>query len=198
MCGDNKNLFFLQGFIQELVLSFPLDKRRTLIRKELRKNLFNLFAGWAGRFGQIFGFNTRPTALGSTSYSSNNNNNNNTTCTEFEFSALQAMLAVLCSGPNFDSTKFAEDGEVYRLLDLLLASEDPNIYNEGQKAVVMLLEAGLEKTRVKKKPAQWVFWFFWFFWFFWVFFGFFLYICPEERVFRGFSVSRILIGASRC
>jgi hypothetical protein len=128
----------LQGFIQELVLSFPLDKRRTLIRKELRKNLFNLFAGWAGRFGQIFGFNTRPTALGSTSYSSSSSNN--TTCTEFEFSALQAMLAVLCSGPNFDSTKFAEDGEVYRLLDLLLASEDPNIYNEGQKAVVMLLE----------------------------------------------------------
>jgi hypothetical protein len=30
--------------------------------------------------------------------------------------------------------------------------------------------------------------------FFWVFF---LYICPEERVFRVFSVSKILLGASR-
>jgi hypothetical protein len=31
-----------------------------------------------------------------------------------------------------------------------------------------------------------------------VFFGFFeKYICPEERVFRVFSVSRILLGASR-
>ena len=110
------------------MLSFPLDKRRTLIRKELRKNLFNLFAGWAGRFGQIFGFNTRPA------------NGPNGSCTEFEFSALQAMLAVLCSGPSFDLSKFAEEGEVYRLLDLLLASEDINIYNEGQKAVVMLLE----------------------------------------------------------
>jgi hypothetical protein len=29
------------------------------------------------------------------------------------------------------------------------------------------------------------------------FFRFFLYICPEERVFRVFSVSRILFGASR-
>ena len=121
-------IILFQGFIQELVLSFPLDKRRTLIRKELRKNLFNLFAGWAGRFGQIFGFNTRPA------------NGPNGSCTEFEFSALQAMLAVLCSGPSFDLSKFAEEGEVYRLLDLLLASEDINIYNEGQKAVVMLLE----------------------------------------------------------
>jgi hypothetical protein len=39
-----------------------------------------------------------------------------------------------------------------------------------------------------KNPVQWVF-----FCFLWVF----LYICPEERVFRVFSVSRILLGASR-
>jgi len=32
---------------------------------------------------------------------------------------------------------------------------------------------------------------------FFVFFWFFLYICPEERVFMVFSVSRILLGASR-
>ena len=50
------------------------------------------------------------------------------------------MLAVLCSGPCFDLNMFSEDAEVYKLLDLLLASEDPNIYNEGQTAVVMLLE----------------------------------------------------------
>jgi hypothetical protein len=29
------------------------------------------------------------------------------------------------------------------------------------------------------------------------FFWFFLYICPKERVFRVFSVSRKLLGASR-
>ena len=115
------------AFIKELVSSFPLDKRKTLIRKELRKNLFYLFAGWSGRFGQLFGVNSR------TSYPEN-------TCTEFEFSALQAMLAVLCIGPCFEQNMFAEDGEVYKLLDLLLASEDPNIYTEGERAVVMLLE----------------------------------------------------------
>jgi hypothetical protein len=51
-------------------------------------------------------------------------------------------------------------------------------------------KAGLEKNPgfLSKKPAQW---------FFLGFLGF-LYICPEERVFRGFSVSRILLGASRC
>jgi hypothetical protein len=55
----------------------------------------------------------------------------------------------------------------------------------------VLFEAGLEKN-----PS--------FFFFFFLtclvgFLGFlvFLYICPEERVFRVFSVSRILLGASR-
>ncbi len=50
--------------------------------------------------------------------------------------------------------------------------------------------AGQDLTQSWKKPG--------FFltqpsWFFWVF----LCICPEERVFRVFSVSRILLGASR-
>jgi hypothetical protein len=67
-------------------------------------------------------------------------------------------------------------------------------------------QAGLEKTRVfylKKKPSPvgflsffgffGVFLFFCFF----CFFLFFFNICPEERVFRVFSVSRILLGASR-
>jgi hypothetical protein len=59
-------------------------------------------------------------------------------------------------------------------------------------------KAGLEKTRVLKKKSQ-PSGFFGFFWVFWVFLGFlgFLHIGSEERVFRVFSVSRILIGASR-
>ncbi len=50
------------------------------------------------------------------------------------------------------------------------------------------LEAGLEKTEffLKTQPSG-------FCGFFWAF----LYICPEEGVFRVFSVSRILLGASR-
>jgi hypothetical protein len=49
---------------------------------------------------------------------------------------------------------------------------------------------GLKKKK-KKKPAQWVFLVFM------GFLGFFLYICPEERVFRVFSVSRNFLGAFR-
>ncbi len=60
-----------------------------------------------------------------------------------------------------------------------------------------VLQPGLEKTRFFLNPAQWVslgfLGFFWVIMFFWGF----LYICPEERVFRVFSVSRILLGASR-
>jgi uroporphyrinogen decarboxylase len=53
-----------------------------------------------------------------------------------------------------------------------------------------LAKAGLEKTRVKKKTSPVVFLFLFFF------VGF-LYICPEGRVFRVFSVSGILLGALR-
>jgi hypothetical protein len=52
----------------------------------------------------------------------------------------------------------------------------------GESLLVLLPQAGLENPGFKKnKPAQLVFW---------VFLGFllFLYICPEERVFRVFSV----------
>jgi hypothetical protein len=54
-----------------------------------------------------------------------------------------------------------------------------------------LAQAGLEKKPgLKKNPAQWFFFGF-------LFFSVFLYICLEERVFRVFSVSRTLLGASR-
>jgi hypothetical protein len=68
-----------------------------------------------------------------------------------------------------------------------------------KKAGTHLMEAGLEKNPGLKKTARWgFFWVFWVFWCFVVFFLVFLkYFCPEERVFRVFSVSRILLGASR-
>jgi hypothetical protein len=47
------------------------------------------------------------------------------------------------------------------------------------------IQAGLEKTRFKKSGFFGVFWFL------------YIYIWLEERVFRVFSVSRILLGASR-
>jgi hypothetical protein len=83
--------------------------------------------------------------------------------------------------------------------DLDLIEED-GIERRAHLVANQLLHAGLEKTRFFFNPAQWVFWsFLGFLGFFGFFGGFlvFLHICPEERVFSVFSVSRILLCASR-
>jgi hypothetical protein len=113
------------------------------------------------------------------------------------------------------SLELEEEGEVAHLLFIpgqgrLLAITAANHIHlieitEDQRLILAKshhLEAGLEKTRVfcLKNPAQWFFFDFFcvfFFFFFFGFFGFFIYICPEMRVFRIFSVSRILLGAYR-
>ncbi len=57
------------------------------------------------------------------------------------------------------------------------------------KQAIKLFKAGLKKTRLKKTSPVGCFGFFGSFCFF--------YMYPEERVFSLFSVSRILLGASR-
>ena len=74
------------------------------------------------------------------------------------------------------------------LLARNIANEDtPQIYaacGRGPRSTLRVLrhglEAGLEKTRLKKKPAQWVILLFWFFW------VFFFYIFAQKREFLGF------------
>jgi len=61
-----------------------VDRRRNLLKKDLRRNLFYLFAGWSGRFGLPFahsGHHTMKTAALDKS-----------TPTDFEFSALQVIV----------------------------------------------------------------------------------------------------------
>ncbi len=70
-------------------------------------------------------------------------------------------------------------------------SVSAQIKNAASGSVPVHKYPGLEKTRVFLKKTSPV----GFFGFFLGFFGFFWYICPE--VFRVFSVSRILLGASR-
>ena len=55
---------------------FSVERRRNLLKKDLRRNLFYLFAGWSGRFGQPFS-HSRSSTL------------DRSTPSEFEFSALQ-------------------------------------------------------------------------------------------------------------
>ncbi|KAG1696979.1 Protein furry -like [Nymphon striatum] len=115
------------GFIHKLIKSFPLDCRNTLIRPDLRKNLFYLFASWSGRFGVPFGFSDKQSSKSSS-------------CSDFEFLALQAMASVLCCGLVFDQQGFADDGYLYSWLDILLGTHDEKIYELAQETIVLLLE----------------------------------------------------------
>lgn len=46
---------------------------------------------------------------------------------ELQFAALQAMSALLCCGPCFDSQGLAEDGPFYQWLDVMLESTDEKV-----------------------------------------------------------------------
>jgi hypothetical protein len=72
--------------------------------------------------------------------------------------------------------------------------------SEGEAGQRIHLVPGLEKPGFLKKTSPvgfLVFFGFFGFFVFCCFFWFFLYIRPEERVFRVFSVPRILLDASR-
>jgi hypothetical protein len=76
-----------------------------------------------------------------------------------------------------------------RLADKVHVDVAELLLNAG---LVHLHLAGLEKTQVFLPSGVFLVFlvFFGFFWVFWGFLGFFLYICPEERVFRVFSVQQ--------
>lgn len=115
------------GFIHKLIKSFSLENRHNLLGCDLRRNLFYLFASWSGKYGSHFGLGDRKTVK-------------EELCSEFEFSALQAMSAVLCCGPCFDPQGLSEESPFYSWLNSLLNSELDKIYQLGQETVVLLLE----------------------------------------------------------
>lgn len=85
----------------------------TLLRRDLRSNLFTLFAGWSGKFGQTLGISSGPL--------------DEKPGSELQLSVLQAMSALLCCGPCFNPLGLAEDGSLYQWLDSLLASKDEKV-----------------------------------------------------------------------
>lgn len=109
-----------------------METCQTLLKRDLRRNLFNLFSTSCGQYA-------RP--LRATSSASGNVNISNstgpesldsdslggTTRSELQMAALQAMSALLCCGSCFDPPSLAEDGLLYQWLDLLLASEDEKV-----------------------------------------------------------------------
>lgn len=101
----------------------------TLLSRELKRNLFRLFATWGGAFAKQFG-NT----------ATENNSTTGSDEISLQFSALSAMSAVLCCGPCFDTHYLAEDGIIYAWLDMLLTSTHDNVYDLARDTVVLLLE----------------------------------------------------------
>ena len=112
-------------FIRQLIGSFSLEQRRNLLKKDLRRNLFYLFASWAGKYGHPF---------------SSKNDQNSVEINDFEFDSLRAMISVLCCGSCFDEAIIMEDGTLYNFLDLLLESNESKVYQLAQEAIVLVLE----------------------------------------------------------
>ena len=93
--------------------------RPNLLKRDLRQQLFILFAGWSGKFGRSFGFNSSSAAKEQEP-------------SELELTAVEAMSSVLCCGPCFNRQGLTEDShsDVYSWLDILLASKNEKVRNK--------------------------------------------------------------------
>ena len=130
------------SFIRHLIKSFSLEQRKDLLKKDLKCNLFYLFAGWSGRFGQPF--EQSHSSLTKSSFSqvigADTSGTDKSQPTDFELSALESMIAVLCCGSCFDDSALSEEGSLYTFLDNLLESDHPKVYSLAREAIVLLLE----------------------------------------------------------
>lgn len=90
----------------------------TLLTRDLKRNLFKLFATWAGPYAKQFcGNDATVTATAQPSADE----------LQLQFCALSAMSAVLCCGSCFDTQYLAEDGILYPWIDMLLTSTQDNV-----------------------------------------------------------------------
>ena len=130
------------SFIRHLIKSFSLEQRKDLLKKDLKSNLFYLFAGWSGRFGQPFEqcHNSLTKSTFSQAPGVDTSGIDKQHPTDFELSALESMIAVLCCGSCFDESALSEDGSLYTFLDNLLESDHSKVYTLAREAIVLLLE----------------------------------------------------------
>ncbi|XP_035430953.2 protein furry isoform X6 [Spodoptera frugiperda] len=114
-------------FVTELIKSFPLEMYGSLIKKELLRNLFALFAGWCGPLARHLGsLVPQPQQLENDD--------------RLNLSALKAMSAVVCCGRCFDPSALAEDGSLYPWLREMLSSPNDKIYELARETIVLLLD----------------------------------------------------------
>lgn len=119
---------------QSPFVSSTVEACSTLLSRDLKRNLFNLFASWCGQYA-------KPLGVASAAVTNTNSEEE-----KLQFSALQvntqflfkkecfltdlcsqAMVALLCCGSCFDTQNLAEDGNIYLWLDMLLGSNDDKV-----------------------------------------------------------------------
>lgn len=91
-----------------------MDACRGLLKRDLRRNLVSLFSFWAGKYGLSLNGNQEVDPSSKKS-------------TELQYVSLQAMSALLCCGPYFDSTRLLEDSSLFKWLSGLLNSSDEKV-----------------------------------------------------------------------
>ncbi|XP_065059033.1 protein furry homolog-like isoform X2 [Rhopilema esculentum] len=117
---------FFSKFIHKMIKSIPPSLQGNLLRNQTRHNLFLLLAGWCGHFN-VSNFGT--------------SKNNVAQSSELEFSALEAMCALVCCGEVFDQKALeVSNGYLYKLLDTMLGSDNAKVHSLGQESVELLLE----------------------------------------------------------
>ena len=117
---------YFSKFLHKMIKSIPTSMQSSLLRNQGRHHLFLLLASWCGHFNvNNLGTSTR-------------GNHHNL---ELEFSALEAMCALLCCGQVFDQKALTvSNGYLYKLLDTMLQSNNGKVSKLGQETVELLLE----------------------------------------------------------
>ncbi|XP_032575614.1 protein furry isoform X6 [Drosophila sechellia] len=115
------------NFIRKMIKNFPLEACATLLSRVLKRNLFNLFAAWCGSFSKPLGYTMQ--------------SDHTLEEEKLQFSALQAMSALLCCGQIFNPSYLQDDSIIYKWLDMLLTSKNEKIYQLARDTVVLLLES---------------------------------------------------------
>lgn len=117
---------YFSKFLHNMIKSIPTSMQTSLFRNQGRHHLFLLLASWCGHFNV--------NSLGTSTRGSHHN-------LELEFSALEAMCALLCCGQVFDQKALTvSNGYLYKLLDTMLQSTNGKVNKLGQETVELLLE----------------------------------------------------------
>ena len=117
------------SFIFRLIKSFPIENRCNLLSRELRRNLFYLFASWSGEYGNDVFINYKQ-----------NISTPSQPISELELLSLSAMSSVLCCGSIFDPQCLFDESNLYLWLNHLLSSNEDQVKEIGLETIVLLLE----------------------------------------------------------